>query len=116
MSGPESKLVSKILKKMNSWDGCRAIKRHGSPFASRGEPDIDACYRSISVQLEVKVGKNKATDLQEKRLEDWRRSGAVAVVVRSIDDVEVLKFAMDEYMNQFSDFNLFPEVKEQTPS
>ena len=37
-----------------------------------GEPDIDACLRGRSLQLEVKRPGERATPLQEKRLAEWR--------------------------------------------
>jgi len=43
-----------------------------------GDPDIDACLRGRSVQLEVKRPGEKPTPLQVKRLEDaagWRDRG-----------------------------------------
>ena len=55
-----------------------------------GEPDIDACLRGRSVQLEVKRPGEKATPLQLKRLEQWRQAGALTAVVTSVEEVKTL--------------------------
>jgi hypothetical protein len=55
-----------------------------------GDPDIDACVRGRSVQLEVKRPGERPTPLQFKRIEEWRRAGAVAAVVNSVEDVRRL--------------------------
>jgi len=85
---PESHLIKQILKFLRALPECNARKVHGGPFASAGEPDIDAVYRGVPLKLEAKVGGNKPTALQGKTLEDWRRAGAVTAVVRSVEDVE----------------------------
>jgi hypothetical protein len=55
-----------------------------------GDPDIDACLAGRSVQFEVKRPGEDATPLQLKRLEEWRRAGAVAAVVHSVSEAETL--------------------------
>jgi len=92
-SGPETKLVGKMLKRLNGMDGCEARKVHGSQF-SRGEPDIDAVLWGVPLKAEVKVpGKGKASDptpLQDARLRAWERAGAVTGCVRSMEELEAL--------------------------
>ena len=82
----ETEITNKILKYLNDLDCCEARKQHGGPYAQRGEPDIDCVYRSVSLKLEVKTEKGKVSKLQTSRIEKWRKAGAVACVVRSVED------------------------------
>jgi hypothetical protein len=55
-----------------------------------GDPDIDACIRGRSLQLEVKRPGARLTPLQAKRLEEWRRAGAAVAVVSGLEEVKEL--------------------------
>lgn len=55
-----------------------------------GDPDIDACIRGRSVQLEVKRPGERPTALQARRLEEWRRAGAIVAVVHSVAEVRAV--------------------------
>ena len=88
----ERAIVKTILVYLNSLPCCLARKRWGGGMGVAGEPDIDACLRGRSVQLEVKRPGEKATPLQLKRLEEWHRAGAAVGVVHSVAEVrEILK-------------------------
>jgi hypothetical protein len=86
----ERAIVKAILAYLNGQPGCLARKRWGGGMGVVGDPDIDACVRGRSVQLEVKRPGERPTPLQLKRLEEWRRAGAVAAVVNSVADVRRL--------------------------
>jgi hypothetical protein len=86
----ERAIVMAILAYLNGLPGCLARKRWGGGMGVAGDPDIDACVRGRSVQLEVKRSGEKPTPLQVKRLEEWRRAGAIAAVVNSVSDVRKL--------------------------
>jgi hypothetical protein len=86
----ERSIVKAILAYLNSLPGCLARKRWGGGMGVAGDPDIDACLRGRSVQLEVKRPGEKPTLLQVKRLEEWRQAGAVVGVVVSVDDAKSL--------------------------
>ena len=86
----ERAIVKAILAYLNGLPGCLARKRWGGGMGVAGDPDIDACIRGRSVQLEVKRPGEKPTALQTKRLEEWRQAGAVVGVVRSLADVKAL--------------------------
>ncbi len=88
-TGPEGRIVRKILDYLNALPECRARKVHQDGY-QRGEPDIDAVYRGRALKLEVKVPGGKPTPLQAKRLDDWSRAGAITGVVTSVDDVRAL--------------------------
>ena len=50
----ERAIVKAILAYLNGLPGCLARKRWGGGMGVAGDPDIDACIRGRSVQLEVK--------------------------------------------------------------
>ncbi len=91
---PEAKLTKRIidyLKKLKE-DGLPVewVKLHISPLQRAGDPDLHVTYHGHSHWMEIKAGKRKATTLQEHRLEQWRKAGAVVGVVRSVEDVEMI--------------------------
>ena len=86
----ESAIVKAILGYLNALPECLARKRWGGGMGVAGEPDIDACLRGRSLQLEVKRPGQKPTPLQLKRLEQWRQAGALVAVVSSVEEVKTL--------------------------
>ena len=86
----ERAIVKATLAYLNSLPGCLARKRWGGGMGVAGDPDIDACIRGRSVQLEVKRPGEKPTLLQFKRLEEWRQAGALVGVVTSVAEVRTL--------------------------
>ena len=86
----ERAIVKAILAYLNGLPNCLARKRWGGGMGVVGEPDIDACIRGRSLQLEVKRPGENPTQLQVRRLEEWRKAGAVVGVVVSVDDTRSL--------------------------
>jgi hypothetical protein len=86
----ERAVVKAILAYLNGQPGCLARKRWGGGMGVAGDPDIDACVRGRSVQLEVKRSGERPTPLQLKRLDEWRQAGAIVAVVSSVEDVKSL--------------------------
>ena len=62
-------------------------KEHGGQYGTAGIPDIIVCYKGRFIALEAKVGKNQPTRLQAATIEQIRRAGGIACVVRSVDEV-----------------------------
>ena len=91
----ERAIVKAILAYLNSLPGCLARKRWGGGMGVAGDPDIDACIRGRSVQLEVKRPGERPTALQTKRLEEWRQAGAVVAVVSDVEEVKSLSAGVD---------------------
>lgn len=91
----ERAIVKAILAYLNGLPCCLARKRWGGGMGVAGDPDIDACIRGRSVQLEVKCPGEKPTPLQLKRIEEWRQAGAVVAVVSSVADVKSLLTEVD---------------------
>jgi len=90
MTVRESTIVKAVLRYLNGLPECVARKRWGSAMGLAGDPDIDACIRGRSVQLEVKRPGEKPTPLQARRLEEWGRAGAIVGVVDSVGKVREL--------------------------
>lgn len=86
----ERAIVKAILTYLNSLPDCLARKRWGGGMGVAGDPDIDACLCGRSVQLEVKRPGEVPTPLQVKRLEEWRRAGALVGVVHSVGEAREL--------------------------
>ena len=82
----EKSIVERILKYLNSLDGCRARKIHGGPYMS-GWPDILAVKDGQAYFFEVKRPGGRPTKLQLYELGEWMRVGAIVAVVTSVDDV-----------------------------
>ena len=68
----ERAIVKAILAYLNGLPNCLARKRWGGGMGVAGDPDIDACIRGRSLQLEVKRSGEEATLLRKSV---WR-SGA----------------------------------------
>lgn len=100
----EKSITNSIIKYLNSLPNCRAEKVQGGATAS-GRADINACYRGRSIRIEVKTpdNKNKASTKQEHNLVKWYNSGAVIMVVYSLEAVEkFLSFIRDGYISGFN--------------
>lgn len=94
----ESAITQEILSILrliphSSWD-----KNHGSPYGTRGRPDIEGCVlfsgeyddpeqnKGRHFAFEVKTEKGELTPWQEKKLQDLKNAGAVAEIVRSVEE------------------------------
>lgn len=84
----EAQLVTNIRKYLQTLPDCFFWKEHGGQYGTAGIPDIIVCYKGRFYGLEAKVGRNKPTRLQEITIEQIRRAGGIAEVVRSVDDVK----------------------------
>ena len=90
MHQSEKLLTTTTVKYLNSLDGVFAIRIVPSPLTSmRGMSDILCCYHGKFIAIELKVGKNKPTRLQEKFLSDVKNKGlGYSFVCWSINDVK----------------------------
>ena len=88
----ESTLSRRIREHANALPATRALKLPGGPMMERGTPDLLVVREGRAIFLEVKVGRNKPSKLQERRLKQWRAAGAVAIPVWTFDEaVEALQ-------------------------
>ena len=63
-------------------------KEHGGQYGTAGIPDIIVCYKGRFIALEAKVGRNQPTRLQVATIDQIRRAGGIACVVRSVDEIK----------------------------
>ena len=86
----EADLITAIKKYLATLPETFAWKEHGGQYGTAGIPDIIVCHRGHFVALEAKVGKNQPTKLQAVTIEQIRKAGGTAAVVRSIEDVKAV--------------------------
>lgn len=86
----EAELITAIKKYLASVPDTFAWKEHGGQYGTAGIPDIIACHRGHFIALEAKVGKNQPTKLQSATIEQIRKAGGTAAVVRSVEDVKTI--------------------------
>jgi hypothetical protein len=82
----ESTIVAAILQALKSVPDRVVRKRWGSEMAAAGDPDLTGCYRGRHFELEVKAPGGRLSRIQEVRLKEWHRAGAVVGVVHSPDE------------------------------
>jgi len=58
----------------------------GTAWGIAGDPDLTGCYLGRHFELEVKTPAGALTRLQEARLAQWARVGAITAVVRSVSE------------------------------
>jgi len=92
----ESQLIQSIKRYLATLQECFFWKEHGGQYGTAGIPDIIVCYKGRFYGLEAKVGRNKPTRLQEATIEQIKRAGGTAAVVRSVDDVKAVLSGKEE--------------------
>lgn len=80
MTMNETQFKEKIQKYLNKI-GAYHVKQHGSVFTRAGIPDILVCYHGKFIGLELKVGSNKTSVLQDYEIEQIIKSGGIAWVL-----------------------------------
>lgn len=91
----EAALTKRVMAYLESLPGCHAEKRWGGGMGKRGMPDVSACYKGVRLEIELKVGRNKPTKLQEYQLRKWQEAGAVVLVARTLEEVQEAIRAID---------------------
>jgi hypothetical protein len=86
----EGRLSTEIVAALNRIPGVLVRKRHISPFAVAGDPDIYGSAKGRHVELETKLLGKKPTALQGRRLQEWQEAGAVVGVVHSVGEALAL--------------------------
>lgn len=115
----ETLLQKRIDLELNANPRIKCIKTHGSPYTEIGTPDLMGCYDGRLFVFEVKrpdVDKDgnfieKPSNIQLKRLDEWHAVGAIAGVVRSIDDAFKL-FGLYEEGEVLDIYKNFPTWEE----
>lgn len=79
--------ITKAIRQVLAHAGARTIKIHGGNYQEDGIADLLVCYEGRFVAIEVKRPGCKPTPLQSAFLESIRRTGGIAFVAFSVDDV-----------------------------
>jgi len=93
----ETTIVQAIVRALRK-RGAKVIKTHGGPFTPTGTPDLVGCVNGRAFVLEVKRPGQRPRRIQEHELEQWRKAGAIAGVVTSVE--EALAVVFGETSNQ----------------
>ena len=85
----EKQITAKIIKHLNSLDGCVAFKVHGGHFATPGISDVICCLNGKFIALEVKQPSRlkNVSKAQQLFLDNVSKSGGLSRVVSSLTDV-----------------------------
>ena len=83
----ESDLVKKICQYLKSIPDLFYWKEHGGIYGTAGIPDLIVCYKGRFLAFEVKLGKNKPTQLQEMTIRAINKAGGYALPVWSVEEV-----------------------------
>jgi len=70
-------------------------KRHGTVMGVAGDPDIYLLYKGRHAEIELKLPGNSPTTLQQVRLAEWGRAGALVGVVHSVTELRKLLSEVD---------------------
>ena len=82
----ESAILRAILQALRRVPGLVVRKRHGSAAGYAGDADLYGCYRGRHFEIEIKRPGCTATPLQQHRLKQWARAGALTGVVHSAQE------------------------------
>ena len=85
----EKSIVEAIRKYLKSI-GAKTYKTHGSALSHAGTPDILGVLAGRALALEAKKPGGRLTKLQDHELAEWRKAGAIAGRVESVEDVKNL--------------------------
>lgn len=88
----EKAIERRILKWLNSLEGCWAHSRHGGMYDIKGNPDITGCLNGRRIEIEVKQPGQKPTPIQFAVMRKWEKAGAVVGWATTIEEAkEILK-------------------------
>ena len=82
------KTIENSIKKYLKDNNIYYFKVHGGYYGVSGIPDIIVCYKGRFVALEIKNEKGKTSKMQDMHIENIRKSGGIAFVVRSREEVK----------------------------
>lgn len=83
------KKVKEFLKKNKCW----FVKYwNGGAYTKNGTPDILACINGFFVGLELKVKKNRPSDIQKYQIKEIKEAGGIAMSLRpeNFNELEIL--------------------------
>lgn len=68
--------------------GANGIFFARDPLATRGAPDIVACYKGRAIAIEVKSATGSIRPEQVEFLKEWEKAGGLAMLARTVGAVE----------------------------
>jgi hypothetical protein len=85
----EKYIVTRIMKALMQRRGVVVRKRHGTAMGVAGDPDLYGSIRGRHFEIEVKRPDDPGsipTEFQAHRIREWRASGALVGIARSVED------------------------------
>lgn len=84
----EGTVVAAIVRALRSCPDVVVRKRHGTAMGVAGDPDLYGTIQGRHFEIEVKRPdpSSQPTELQKRRLEEWRAAGALVGVARSVEE------------------------------
>lgn len=85
----EKSVVARIVKALKKYPHIVVRKRHGTAMGVAGDPDLYGTIDGRHFEIEVKRPSDPSsqlTELQTKRLLEWKAAGAITGVARTVDD------------------------------
>lgn len=97
----EKHVVACIVKALKQRAGVVVRKRHGTAMGVAGDPDLYGSINGRHFEIEVKrpddSGSNP-TELQAYRMQEWRASGALVGIARSVEEaLAILGVALQDF-------------------
>lgn len=98
MSTSEKALQTDLCKQLNYAQATKFITFHGTPMTEKGTPDLIGSVHGFMVVVELKDDEGKLSKIQEYRLEQWSKTGALAFSCRTKHEayVKIAKFCHDK--------------------
>jgi hypothetical protein len=96
----EKTVVAGIVTALRKYPRLVVRKRHGTVMGVAGDPDLYGTINGRHFEIEVKRPddpSSQLTELQTKRLLEWKLAGAISGVARSVEDaLSILGLAAKE--------------------
>jgi hypothetical protein len=85
----EKSVVARIMTALKKHPSIVVRKRHGTAMGVAGDPDLYGTINGRHFEIEVKRpndSSSQLTELQTRRLLEWKLAGAITGVARSVDE------------------------------
>ncbi len=85
----EKNVVARIVAALRRYPSIVVRKRHGTAMGVAGDPDLYGTINGQHFEIEVKRPNDPSsqlTELQQKRLLEWKLAGAITGVARTVDE------------------------------
>jgi len=82
------RIMAFTIKSTGTFDAKIGMFRKPSPWYRKGVADILGIYKGKPLAIEVKAEKGRVSPHQREFLEEFAREGGIAMVARSVEQVE----------------------------